>query len=126
MGILTTKLSFTEQEQIKTIIAQGEGLNVEFKSSFDSLSRSAFETICAFLNRKGGYLLLGVKDNRKIEGIREETLQAQLKILANDLNNPQIISPVKSLDADVVEIEGKKLICIYVPESTQVHSCKGV
>ena len=115
-----------EQEQIKTIIAQGEGLNVEFKSSFDSLSRSAFETICAFLNRKGGYLLLGVKDNRKIEGIREETLQAQLKILANDLNNPQIISPVKSLDADVVEIEGKKLICIYVPESTQVHSCKGV
>ena len=113
-------------EKIKTLIAQGEGLHVEFKKSHDSLSRSAFETICAFLNRKGGYILLGVKDNGTIEGIREDTLQGQLKTLANDMNNPQIISPVKSLDTEVVEIDGKKIICIYVPESTQVHSCKGV
>ena len=37
-------------------VAQGEGLNVEFKAAVESLPRSVFETICAFLNRKGGYV----------------------------------------------------------------------
>jgi predicted HTH transcriptional regulator len=45
-----------ELEKIKTVIAHGECVNIEFKKSYDSLSRSAFETICAFLNRKGGYI----------------------------------------------------------------------
>ena len=42
-------------ETINNLIIQGEGLHIEFKQSYDSLSRSAFETICAFLNRKGGH-----------------------------------------------------------------------
>lgn len=48
---------------IKQLIAQGEGVEVEFKESCSSLSKSVFETICAFLNRKGGHILLGVKEN---------------------------------------------------------------
>ena len=111
-------------EKIKSIIAQGEGLHVEFKKSRDSLSRSVFETICAFLNRKGGHILLGVNDHGTIEGIREDTIQVQLKTLATDMNNPHIISPVKSLDTEIIEIDGKKIIYIYVPESTQVHAHK--
>jgi ATP-dependent DNA helicase RecG len=113
-------------EKIKAIIAQGESVNVEFKKSYDSLSRSAFETICAFLNRKGGYILLGVKDNGTIEGVREDTLQIQLKTLADDMNNQQIITPITLIESTVVEIDGKKIICIYVPESSQVHSYKGI
>ena len=112
-------------DKIKEIINQGESLTVEFKKSHDSLSRSVFETICAFLNRKGGYILLGVNDNGTIEGVKEDTLQIQLKTLANDMNNPQIISPTKRLDMEVIDVNGKKIICIYVPESTQVHSHKG-
>jgi ATP-dependent DNA helicase RecG len=115
-----------DAEKIKSIIAQGEGLNIEFKKSRDSLSRSAFETVCAFLNRKGGYILLGVKDDGTIEGVSGKSLPGQLKILANDMNNPQIINPVTHIESEVVEIDGKKIICIYVPESSQVHSCKGV
>ncbi|GAB6010403.1 AlbA family DNA-binding domain-containing protein [Dysgonomonas reticulitermitis] len=116
----------TDTEKIKSIIAQGEGLNIEFKKSRDSLSRSMFETVCAFLNRKGGHILLGVRDNGAIEGVSDESLLAQLKTLANDMNNPQIITPATHIESEVVEIDGKKIICIYVPESSQVHSCKGV
>jgi ATP-dependent DNA helicase RecG len=54
-------------ESVKTLIAQGENLYVEFKQSRDSLSRSVFETICAFLNRKGGHILLGVRDDGVID-----------------------------------------------------------
>jgi ATP-dependent DNA helicase RecG len=62
-------------EKIKSIIKQGEGWNIEFKKTRDSLSRSLFETVCAFLNRKGGHILLGVKDNGAVEGVSEESFR---------------------------------------------------
>jgi ATP-dependent DNA helicase RecG len=65
-------------EEIKSIIAKGEGLNIEFKKSYSAVPRNVYESICAFLNRKGGHILLGVKDSGYIEGIKEETLPAQL------------------------------------------------
>ena len=52
----------TEQD-IQRILLKGEGLQIEFKESYYELSKTAFETICAFLNRKGGELLLGVKND---------------------------------------------------------------
>ncbi|MDR3266169.1 MAG: ATP-binding protein [Tannerella sp.] len=112
-------------EKIKFIIEQGEGISIEFKKASEELPRSVFETICSFLNRKGGYILLGVKDNGRIEGIREDSVQKQLKTLANDQNNPKIISPPVRLETEVIEIDGKKIICIQVPESAQVHTYNG-
>ncbi|MCK5912374.1 MAG: putative DNA binding domain-containing protein, partial [Desulfuromusa sp.] len=41
---------------------QGEGRQVEFKTCRDALNRDVYETVCAFLNRSGGDLLLGVTD----------------------------------------------------------------
>lgn len=114
------------KKNVRSIIAEGEGLEIEFKESYDALSRTVFETICAFLNRKGGHILLGVADNGTIKGIKEETIQSQLDILARDTNNPQIISPTFYLSTEVVELAGKKIIYIYVPESSQPHSYKGI
>ncbi|MDR3250363.1 MAG: putative DNA binding domain-containing protein [Tannerella sp.] len=114
-----------DTEKIKSIIAQGESISVEFKAAREELPRNVYETICAFLNRKGGYILLGVKDNRNIEGVNEDTIQKQLKALADDMNNPQVISPTFYLETEVLEIDGKKIICIYVPESSQPHTYKG-
>ncbi|GHT49423.1 ATP-dependent DNA helicase RecG [Bacteroidia bacterium] len=127
---LCTEKNITEimidTEKIKSLIAQGEGLNIEFKKSYADLSRDVYETICAFLNRKGGYILLGVNDNGIIEGVKEDSIPKQLKTLANETNNPQIIfSPVR-LETDVVKIDEKQIICIYVPESSQAHSHKGI
>ena len=42
-------------DKLKTIIAQKEGTEIEFKKSQDSLARSVYESICAFLNRRGGH-----------------------------------------------------------------------
>ena len=114
------------EKNVRSIIAEGEGLEIEFKESYDALSRTVFETICAFLNRKGGHILLGVADNGTIKGIKEETIQSQLDILARDTNNSQIISPTFYLSTEVVEVAGKKIIYIYVPESSQPHSYKGI
>ena len=51
--------------QLKEIISNGETINVEFKESQQQLNQSGFETIVAFLNTIGGFLILGVDDNRK-------------------------------------------------------------
>jgi len=37
-------------------VAKGEGIDIEFKESYEVLSRSVYETICSFLNRKGGLI----------------------------------------------------------------------
>jgi ATP-dependent DNA helicase RecG len=49
----------------------GEMRIVEYKTSTANL-RAAFETICAFLNGKGGTVLIGVKDDGKIVGLIEQ------------------------------------------------------
>ncbi|WP_461834781.1 AlbA family DNA-binding domain-containing protein [Desulfothermus sp.] len=50
----------------------GECINIEFKESKKALNKDVYQTICAFLNRIGGHILLGVKDNGKIVGIDPE------------------------------------------------------
>lgn len=87
-----------KSNQIKQIIAGGESVEVEFKESATSLARSVFETICAFLNRKGGHILLGVKDNGEIVGVNEDSIASQLdtrmlyveKLIRNDMTTGMI------------------------------------
>ena len=113
-------------EKLREIIAQKEGNQVEFKRSKDNLSRSVYETICAFLNRCGGHVILGAEDNGRISGINPDKLQVQLDTLARETNNPQLLHPTVYLQYELVEIDGYKVIYFYVPESRQAHSYKGV
>ena len=51
---------------LEALMKQGEGISVEFKECRRSLNRDVYETVCAFLNRHGGSLLLGVNDSDEI------------------------------------------------------------
>ena len=37
-------------------IKQGEGLKIEFNESKNKSNKDVYETVCAFLNRNGGYI----------------------------------------------------------------------
>ena len=50
-------------EQVQKLLRRRERATVEFKEARRELPRSLFETVCAFLNRDGGTVLLGVADN---------------------------------------------------------------
>ena len=54
---------------LNTLIKQGEGISVEFKECRYTLNRSVYRTVCAFLNRHGGDLLLGVDDAGEVTGV---------------------------------------------------------
>ena len=50
-----------------------EGLQLEFKETWGACTTSKMhETICAFLNSAGGYLMYGVQDSGKIMGISRD------------------------------------------------------
>lgn len=73
---------------IKNLLSQGEGLNIEFKKAVNKLPENLFETVCAFLNTDGGYILLGVDDSGRVLGVNPDSLQQMKTNLANVSNNP--------------------------------------
>ena len=110
---------------IQHILGQGEGISIEFKKASNVLPESFFETVCAFLNRNGGSILLGVNDDKTITGIEAKTAELLCKQIANLSNNPQKLYPSFLIEPHVVDYQNKKIIYIYVPVSSQVHKCKG-
>lgn len=114
------------EEGLKYIISHSEGTEIEYKKSQTELARSVFESICAFLNRRGGHVVLGADNDGKIVGIDPGKVQGQIDTLAKDMNNPQLINPPFYLNFEPMDIDGKKIIYFYVPESSQAHSYKGV
>jgi len=76
-------------KQPQHLLADGEGPTVEFKEARDSLPYGLFETVCAFLNRDGGTILLGVTDNGKVTGIDPAAINHLLLDIVNLSNNPQ-------------------------------------
>lgn len=53
------------RSQLKEMILSGESTTVEFKRKFTSPEKIAKE-LTSFANTKGGYLLIGVDDDKKI------------------------------------------------------------
>ncbi len=91
------------------MIRKGEGISVEFKECRNKLNKDVFESICAFLNRNGGDLLLGVNDKGKITGIAPEAVEQVKKDMATALNNPQKLDPPCYLMPEEVVLEGKRV-----------------
>jgi len=112
-------------QQLQEIIKAGEGLTVEFKECRTRVNRDVYESICAFLNRNGGHIVLGVQDNGIINGIDPEGLTEIKKDLVTTLNNPQKINPPLYALPETFTIEGKTLLYFAIPESSQVHRCIG-
>lgn len=63
-----------EVEEIERLIAEGEGVALEFKSAFNA---KTLETLVAFANTKGGRVILGINDAGEIKGVdaHAETVQ---------------------------------------------------
>jgi predicted HTH transcriptional regulator len=56
---------------IKRLILEGEGVQLDFKKSITNLHKIA-KAMVAFANNKGGKLLVGVMDDGSIKGVKSE------------------------------------------------------
>ena len=113
------------QAKLPQLIRDGEGLTVEFKRCENELASSVYETVAAFSNRYGGYILLGVEDNGTIIGVNAENVDKIKKDFANSLNNPQRLAPTLFLSLEETTINNKSILWCYVPPNSQVVMFSG-
>ncbi len=95
--------------QLRKLVKQGESETVEFKKS-TGLLRAAFETLCAFLNGKGGLVLIGVNDKGDFVG--QEVTDNTRQEIANELHK---IEPPVHPDIHYVAVsKNRSVIAIQV------------
>lgn len=84
---------------IKELILQGEGQQLDFKFNISS-SKKIAKTFVAFANTDGGRLLVGVKDNGKIAGVRTDEELYMLDAAATMYCRPNVDYRVKEWEVD--------------------------
>lgn len=98
------------------MIAQGEHQQQDFKYCIND-SRKIARSLVAFANTDGGRLLVGVKDNGKIAGVRSEEEYYMVEAAANIYSKPKIPFEVQQWDA-----EGKTVLEIIIkPSNDKPH-----
>lgn len=102
------------RKKVLEMIEKGEGLNIEFKQRFSSHEKIAKEMI-AFANTRGGFIIIGVDDDKSIFGTASEKSDVEF---VNEASSKFCEPPVK-ISIDPVEIERKDLLVIEVAESNQ-------
>ena len=116
----------TLPDNLINIIKGGEGISVEFKEAKKKLPTSLFETICSMLNRNGGHIFLGLKDNGEIVGVYKEYIKEIKKEFVTQCNNPEKLFPTAHLDINEYTYNGKHVLYIYVYESSDVHKTANI
>ena len=95
---------------IHKLIEQGEHQTQDFKFEISD-SRKIAKTFVAFANTDGGRLLIGVKDNGTLKGVRsmEEYYMAEA-------GAAMYSSPAVEFESREWNVEGKKILEITIPE----------
>ena len=105
------------RKKILDMIENGEGLTVEFKQRFSSFEKMAKEMI-AFANTRGGYILIGVDDDKSIYGIASEKSDIDL---VKESAEKYCVPPV-DYKIENIEINLKDILIIDIAESkTKPH-----
>lgn len=112
-------------EKLEELLANQEKITVEYKESKTAIPANVYETVSAFSNRYGGYIIFGADDSGKVIGINPNCLVDMKKNFTNQLNNPEKMSPTLYLSLEEFEIDGKTVMSCYVPSSSTVVRCNG-
>jgi predicted HTH transcriptional regulator len=99
------------QNHIKELISQGEHQRLDFKFEISD-SKKIARTLVAFANTDGGTLLVGVKDNGALAGVRSEEEFFMVEAAANMYCKPEINFVSKSWT-----VEGKTILEIIIQKS---------
>lgn len=75
-----------ETEELLAIIANGEDSRHQFKGTINNENALASE-MAAFCNTKGGYILVGVKDDGSISGLTDEDIREINNRISNAASN---------------------------------------
>jgi predicted HTH transcriptional regulator len=98
--------------ELNEMIQGGENDKVEFKRKFSSPVKIAKEMI-AFANSKGGTILFGIDDDKKVIGVESEKGELELINTAAKFNcEPEIF-----FTADIMLLKHKDIVVVNIEES---------
>ena len=97
---------------IQKLIAQGEHQQLDFKFEISDAKKIA-RSMVAFANTDGGTLLIGVKDNDIIAGVRSDEEVYMVDAAAGMYCKPEI----KCITKNWIE-QGKSVLEVVIPKST--------
>jgi len=101
-----------KNQYITELIAQGEHQQLDFKFEVND-SKKIARTLSAFANTDGGTLLIGVKDNGHITGIRSEEEYYMIEAASEMYCHPKV-----PFEAKEWNIEGKIILEVKVKISS--------
>ena len=111
-------------QELKQLIYKGEKIDIECKKAENQVPKSVYESYSAFANTKGGYIILGIAEDKKksqeerfiVQGI--ENPVKQIEDFWNTINSGKVnINILKDEDIFVVEEDNVRLIVIHVPRA---------
>lgn len=101
----------------------------EYRSQDPQMNDDIRRTISALANSYGGYFILGVADSKnvapgkksplaeRIKGIDDKHINTDARNLINNICKTTVLYPrIDNLDAYDVNIDGKRVIVVYVPK----------
>lgn len=95
------------------MIAEGEHQQQDFKFEISDACKIA-KTLSAFANTEGGRLLIGVKDNGRIAGVRSEEEKYMIEAAAE-----LYCSPTVNYSMQTHQVEGRTILIVQIEESDQ-------
>ena len=107
--------TLTNTQYIHALIAEGEHQQQDFKFEISD-ARKIAKTLSAFSNTDGGRLLIGVKDNGKIAGVRSDEEQYMIEAAARLYCRPEV-----SYSTQTYQVEGRSVLLVQ----PQTGICQG-
>lgn len=101
----------TNEYYIQRLIDEGEHVHQDFKFEISD-ARKIAKSISAFSNTEGGRLLVGVKDNGKIAGVRSEEEIYMIEAAAKMYCTPEV-----NISNKIFKVQGKDILEVTIEES---------
>ena len=101
----------TDTDYIHALIAEGEHQQQDFKFEISD-ARKIAKTLSAFANTDGGRLLIGVKDNGKIAGVRSEEEKYMIEAAAQLYCIPEVEYTMQTYI-----VEGRQVLVATIEET---------
>ena len=107
-----------DRDELIDVLGKYEWSNVEFKEAAGAAPKSSYETVSAFANTDGGWLVFGVREHGgafeivgvvKVDKVQNEFLST--------VRSGQKVSRAIDVVESMVEADGKTLLVFRIPES---------
>jgi ATP-dependent DNA helicase RecG len=101
-------------EELKQIIQQGEGYNLEFKQAIPSKASDLAKELCAFANASGGTILVGIDDKGGIVGVNiSNSIRSEVQQVVN------LLDPRLDIHISEIQLNNKIILCLKCNDGPQ-------